>query len=152
VRTFESKFADALLHQHSLATTVSHAPAAAYTGRTTVLTSGTLGHAQTSTAPAPGAEEHRALLSERLLLLSGTTRGYVAAEGQCLRFLSERVEAAKTKLAACRKELLAYAALSMKVCVACILGLAHPMCGLPTFLFLLCLMRWNACPSYVSVV
>ena len=66
-------------------------------------------------ASASSSEEQRALLSERLHLLSTALRSYVSAEGKCVQFLAERVESARVKLAASKKELLAYAALNMKV-------------------------------------
>jgi hypothetical protein len=64
------------------------------------------------------------LLSERVLLLSGALRSYVGSEAQCVKFLSERVETALAKLATARKELLAYAALSMKVRFCSCIGFA----------------------------
>lgn len=134
VRNFENKFAEALLHEHSahMAAANSHTPQGSLSpgGRnTTILTSSSFGAQKNAAAATPASasasacgvaageseEERRARLDERALLLGNTLRSYVAAEAQCIQFLSERVVAAETKLLTLRKELLAYAALSMKV-------------------------------------
>ena len=121
VRSFETKFTEALLQQRT-AQTAAPITAISSSGMT-ILTSTTAGlHVKSSGGMSVGssnanssADEHRAQLEERLLLLSSSLRGYVAAEAQCVGFLSERVQAAQLKLASAKKELLAYAALSMKV-------------------------------------
>mgnify|MGYP003709261805 CR=1 FL=1 len=112
VKSFETRFADALLHQHAYQfMSSSGRPVSAMKGST----------AKSASAVGAGAsssEEQRALLSERLHILSTALRSYVSAEGKCVQFLAERVESARVKLAASKKELLAYAALSMKVIIS----------------------------------
>lgn len=132
VRTFETKFAEALLYQHAVAhASAPHSSFAASNGaavarNTTVITSSAAGMqvknsagVTTSTA-APGRlsieESSKAELAERLQVLTGSLHSYVAAEAQCIQFLAQRVVDAQIKQAAARKELLAYAALMMKVC------------------------------------
>jgi hypothetical protein len=109
VRNFESKFADALVQQHQQGARQKATADRGTSGARTVADT-----TAASTASSAEQEQH-ALLSERVLLLSGALRSYVGSEAQCVKFLSERVEAAQGKLATARKELLAYAALSMKV-------------------------------------
>jgi hypothetical protein len=109
VRNFESKFADALVQQHQQAARQKGTSDRGTSGARTAVNV-----TAASTASSAEQEQH-ALLSERVLLLSGALRSYVGSEAQCVKFLSERVETAQGKLATARKELLAYAALSMKV-------------------------------------
>lgn len=120
VRNFESKFADVLLQQHQAAqrqaaVTAAQARGAASGAASARGTAVAAASASASGAAQVGEEEQHALLSERVLLLSGALRSYVGSEAQCIKFLSERIEAAQGKLATARKELLAYAALNMKV-------------------------------------
>jgi hypothetical protein len=117
VRNFETKFADALVQQHQQA-----ARQKATTDRGTSGAGTAVNTTAASTSSSAEQEQH-ALLAERVLLLSGAMRSYVGAEAQCVKFLSERVEAAQAKLATARKELLAYAALSMKVRFGSFIGL-----------------------------
>jgi len=94
---------------------------------TTVITSSAAGMqvknsagVTTSTSSsAHAAEEAKAQLAERVLLLTNAVQSYVAAEAQCIQFLAQRVVTAQTKQAVARKELLAYAALMMKVIFFC---------------------------------
>lgn len=131
VRNFENKFAEALLHEHTAhvaaANAGSHMPVGALSpgGRTTtILTSSSYGAnksttgGSTSVGAVDGSDEQKvqqAQQAERVLLLSNTLKSYVAAEAQCIQFLTERIVPAEAKLVTLRKELMAYAALSMKV-------------------------------------
>ena len=132
VRTFETKFAEALLYQHAAAhASAPHTSSHTSSGsngvarNTTVITSSAAGMqvknsagVTTSAAGASSshaAEEAKAQMAERVLLLTNAVQSYVAAEAQCIQFLAQRVTTAQTKQAVARKELLAYAALMMKV-------------------------------------
>lgn len=126
VRNFENKFAEALLHEHTAHVAAAnagvHMPVGALSpgGRTTtILTSSSYAGTKTAVAGAADATDEKiqqAQQAERALLLNNTLKSYVAAEAQCIHFLTDRMLPAEAKLVTLRKELLAYAALSMKVC------------------------------------
>ncbi len=144
VRTFETKFAEALLYQHAAAhASAPHTSSHTSSGsngvarNTTVITSSAAGmqvknsagvttSSTSSSTSAHAAEEAKARMAERVLLLTNAVQSYVAAEAQCIQFLAQRVVTAQTKQAVARKELLAYAALMMKVniCV-CVFSFLH---------------------------
>lgn len=122
VRTFETKFAEALLYQHAAAhASAPHVHTSNGVARnTTVITSSAAGmqvknSAGVTTSSTGAVEEAKAELAERVLLLTNAVQSYVAAEAQCIQFLAQRVTSAQAKQAVARKELLAYAALMMKV-------------------------------------